>query len=109
MAQKVIMPKQGLQMTEGTIIKWIVKEGGECKIDEPLFEIETDKLTITIKAETDGTLLKIVHGEGDVVPITQIIGIIGKPGEDISALLAEAAKEGGAAAPVCFRERVDDL
>lgn len=99
MAQKVIMPKQGLQMTEGTIIKWIVKEGGECKIDEPLFEIETDKLTITIKAETDGTLLKIVHGEGDVVPITQIIGIIGKPGEDISALLAEAAKEGGAAAP----------
>ena len=98
MAQKVIMPKQGLQMTEGTITKWIVAEGGACKADEPLFEMETDKLTITISAEVDGTLLKIVHGEGDTVPITEIIAVIGNPGEDISAILAEAAKESGAPA-----------
>lgn len=101
MAQKVIMPKQGLQMTEGTITNWIVKEGGVCKADEPLFEMETDKLTITISAEIDGTLLKIVRGEGEVVPITETIAVIGNPGEDISAILAEAtAQSGASAAPV---------
>ena len=97
MAEKVIMPKQGLQMTEGTITNWIVQEGGACTEGEPLFEMETDKLTITMDSPATGTLLKIVHGDGDVVPITNIIGVIGEPGEDISLILAEAAAEGGAA------------
>mgnify|MGYP000046630836 CR=1 FL=1 len=48
MATKVIMPKQGLQMTEGTITQWLVQEGGKCVEGEPLFEMETDKLTITM-------------------------------------------------------------
>ncbi len=61
--------------------------------------METDKLTITMDAPASGTLLKIVHGEGDVVPITETIGVIGTPGEDISAILAEAAAQSGAAAP----------
>ena len=87
MAVKVIMPKQGLQMTEGTIIKWIVKEGGECKIGEPLFEIETDKITIEIESPATGRLLKIVRGEGETVPITELIAVIGEPGEDISGIL----------------------
>jgi len=87
MAKKVIMPKQGLQMTEGTIISWLVKEGEEARKDEPLFEMETDKLTITIDAPDSGTLLKIVRGEGETVPITEVIAIIGEPGEDYSALL----------------------
>ena len=99
MAQKVIMPKQGLQMTEGTITEWLVKEGETCTEGKPLFEMETDKLTITMDAPASGTLLKIVHGAGDVVEITKIIAVIGEPGEDISAILAEAAAEGGAAAP----------
>ncbi|MBR2533147.1 MAG: dihydrolipoyl dehydrogenase [Lachnospiraceae bacterium] len=98
MAEKVIMPKQGLQMTEGTILKWLVKEGEACEEGKPLFEMETDKLTITMDAPATGTLLAIVHGEGDVVPITEIIGVIGNEGEDISAILAEAAKESGASA-----------
>ena len=91
MAEKVIMPKQGLQMTEGTILSWLVKEGETCTEGEPLFEMETDKLTITMDAPASGTLLKIVRGEGEVVPITELIGVIGDPGEDISAILAEAA------------------
>ncbi len=90
MASKVIMPKQGLQMTEGTITKWLVKEGGRAVKGEPLFEMETDKLTITIEAMEDGTLLKIVRGEGDVVPITETIAVIGAPGEDYSALIGSA-------------------
>ena len=89
MAFKVIMPKQGLQMTEGTITKWLFAEGDNVETDKPLFEMETDKLNIEITAPATGTLLKIIKGEGEIVPITEIIAVIGEPGEDISDILAE--------------------
>jgi len=92
MATKVILPKQGLQMTEGTITKWLIKEGQKVKIEEPLFEMETDKLNIEIISPATGTLLKIIRGEGQVVPITKIIAVIGEPGEDISEFLPEAGQ-----------------
>jgi len=90
------MPKQGLQMTEGTIVQWLVEEGGEVKTGEPLFEIETDKVVITIDAETSGTLLKMFYGEGDTVPVAEMVAVIGEPGEDYPALLSQPAhgKEG---------------
>ena len=87
MASIVIMPKQGLMMEEGTITNWLKKEGETVSAGEPLFEMETDKLTITMDAEAGGTLLKIIHPAGDVVPITKPIAVLGRPGEDISALL----------------------
>ena len=87
MAEIVIMPKQGLQMTEGTIISWLKKVGDEVSEGEPLFEMETDKLTITIDSTFTGTLLKILKEEGETVPITEPIAIIGSEGEDISALV----------------------
>ena len=99
MASKIIMPKQGLQMTEGTIIKWLAKEGDKVIKDEPLFEMETDKLTITIDAMEGGTMLKIVRGEGETVPITETIAIVGEPGEDISSLLPSAAAPAAEEAP----------
>ncbi len=95
MATKVTLPKQGLQMTEGNIMQWLAKEGDDVKEGEPLFEMETDKLTIEIDAPATGKLLKIIHGEGAVVPITHIIGVIGEEGEDISDILAEAEAESG--------------
>ena len=98
MATKVIMPKQGLQMTEGTITQWLVPEGGKCVEGEPLFEMETDKLTITMDSPATGTLLKIVHGADETVEITKLIGVIGEPGEDISAILAEDGAKAPAAA-----------
>lgn len=99
MATIVIMPKQGLMMEEGTITSWLKKEGEAVTAGEPLFEMETDKLTITMDAEASGTLLKIIHPEGDVVPITQPIAVLGEPGEDISALLGGGAAPAQAAAP----------
>ena len=96
MASVIIMPKQGLLMEEGTITKWLAKEGEQTTEGAPLFEMETDKLTITMDSTATGTLLKIIHGEGDVVPITQPIAIVGQPGEDISGLLGGAEE----AAPV---------
>jgi pyruvate dehydrogenase E2 component (dihydrolipoamide acetyltransferase) len=100
MAAKVIMPKQGLQMTEGNIIEWLASEGDRVEEGQPLFEMETDKLTITIDAPASGTLLRILHGEGSVVPITHTIAVIGKEGEDISGIVLEAqAEENSSGAP----------
>jgi len=87
MATVIIMPKQGLLMEEGLITKWLIKEGESCTVDTPLFEMETDKLTITMDSTATGTLLKILHPEGDMVPITAPIAIVGEAGEDISKLL----------------------
>ena len=99
MATIVIMPKQGLMMEEGTITSWLKKEGEAVTAGEPLFEMETDKLTITMDAEASGTLLKILHPEGDVVPITQPIAVLGEPGEDVSALVGGDAAPAQAAVP----------
>ena len=100
MASVIIMPKQGLLMEEGTITKWLVKEGEKTTEGTPLFEMETDKQTITMDSTATGTVLKILHPEGDTVPITQPIAIVGEPGEDISALLGgEAPAAALAAAP----------
>ncbi len=104
MSTRVIMPKQGLQMTEGRIIKWLVSEGDLIEKSQPLFEMETDKLTITVDSPADGTLLKIVRKNGDVVPITELVAVIGSPGEDISDLIEDGqtqkAPQGGETARV---------
>ena len=87
MAEKIIMPKQGLQMTEGTITKWLVKEGDKVEIGQPLFEMETDKNTIQIDSTAAGEVLKLVAKEDETVPITETIAIVGKKGEDFTDLL----------------------
>ena len=56
MAKVIVMPKLGLTMTEGTVSKWLKGEGDAVKDGEDLFEVETDKLTNTIKATVSGTL-----------------------------------------------------
>ncbi len=89
----IIMPKQGLQMTEGIITHWLKKEGDTVVLDEPLFEMETDKLTIEIGSSAAGTLLKIVRAEGDTVPITETIAYIGEAGEKVPELASEAVSE----------------
>ncbi len=84
MAVRVIMPKQGLQMVEGTITRWILKEGDRVEKGQLLLEIETDKAAMEITAPAAGTLLKIIRQEGDIVPVVETIAVIGSPGEDIS-------------------------
>ena len=81
MATDVTMPRLSDSMEEGTILNWIVEEGGEVKRGEPLVEIETDKANMTYDADTDGTLIEIVAGEGDTLPIGEVIARIGDAGE----------------------------
>ena len=61
------MPRLSESMEEGTILKWLVEEGGEVRKGEPLVEIETDKANMTYDAEADGTLAEILAKEGDTL------------------------------------------
>ena len=81
MATRVIMPKSGMAMEEGTIVRWFKKEGDAVVKGEPLLEIITHKVNIEIESEVSGVLLKILCFEDEVVPVTQTIGFIGEPGE----------------------------
>src|SRR5256885_1740114 len=82
MATDVTMPRLSDSMEEGTILKWIVEEGGEVKRGEPLCEIETDKANMTYEADTDGTLIEIVVPEGETVALGQVIARVGEAGEE---------------------------
>lgn len=96
MAKLVVMPKLGLTMTEGTLSKWLKHEGDTVAAGDPLFEVETDKLTNTIEATDPGILRKIIAQEDAVVPCLEGVAVIAAADEDISGLLASA---GAPAAP----------
>ena len=85
MATDVTMPRLSDSMEEGTILQWIVEEGGEVKRGEPLCEIETDKANMTYEADTDGTLIEIVVPEGETVALGEVIARIGEAGEKSSS------------------------
>ena len=91
MAVEIIMPKLGVDMQEGEIIEWKKQEGDEVKEGEILLEIMSDKTNMEIEAEDSGVLLKIVKGNGQVVPVTEVIGYIGAAGEAIETNAAPAA------------------
>ncbi|MBF7095550.1 dihydrolipoyl dehydrogenase [Alkalibacter sp. M17DMB] len=83
MATEIIMPKAGMDMVEGTVIKWLVKEGDKVETGDPILEILTDKVNMEVEAETSGTILKILADEGDVLPVLTIIGYMGEEGENV--------------------------
>jgi pyruvate dehydrogenase E2 component (dihydrolipoamide acetyltransferase) len=81
------MPALSPTMTEGNLARWLKKEGDHISAGEVIAEIETDKATMEVEAIDDGTLGKIVVGEGaEGVPVNAVIGLILEDGEDSSAL-----------------------
>lgn len=96
MATEIIMPVLGMTMESGIIVEWMKKEGDSVTEGEVLFNVETDKSVMEVEAKASGTLLKILHGPGDDVPIQQVIGYIGEAGEEIAE--AVDAGDGDAAA-----------
>lgn len=91
MANTVIMPKAGMAMEEGTIVKWFKNEGEKVEQGEILLEILTDKVNMEIEALYSGVLLKILKNEGDVVPVTEPIAYIGEAGEKVDTAGADIA------------------
>lgn len=104
MAEIIIMPKLGFNMSEGKLVKWYKKEGDPVKKGEPVFAIETDKTSIDIEATTDGIFRKRFIEEGDAVAVTLPIAVIAGAEENIDAAVQEInqklgrVEEGAAAA-----------
>jgi pyruvate dehydrogenase E2 component (dihydrolipoamide acetyltransferase) len=94
MANKILMPKLSPTMEEGQISRWLKAEGDEIEANETIAEVDTDKATMEMTSLEPGTLLKIIVPAGDNARLGQTIGIIGKKGEDFSALLDEASSNG---------------
>jgi len=80
------MPKLGLTMTKGVIKEWLKKEGERVEKDEPLFIIETEKITSTVTSPVSGYLLKILARAGSEVPVGQVVAYVGELGESISGV-----------------------
>jgi pyruvate dehydrogenase E2 component (dihydrolipoamide acetyltransferase) len=96
MPTNIVMPQMGESIFEGTITKWLKKEGEAVKRDEPLFEISTDKIDTEIQSSVAGVLQKILMPEGSKVPIHTVVAIIEESG---AASPAPAASAPSAAKP----------
>jgi pyruvate dehydrogenase E2 component (dihydrolipoamide acetyltransferase) len=93
------MPQLGLTMEQGTILQWIRGEGEQVTKGQPVVLIQTEKVEYEVEAPAAGTLLKVVAQAGEELPVGGLMGILGQPGEDVSALLAAPAAEPRAAGP----------
>jgi len=100
MAKDILMPLLSPSMTEGTLVKWLKKEGDAVKSGDVLAEVETDKATMDLEAFDSGILRKVLITEGTKVPVQTRIGIIGTKDEKID----ESAPAAPAAAPAAKKE-----
>ena len=115
MAIEILMPALSPTMEEGTLAKWLVKEGDTVQSGDILAEIETDKATMEFEAVDEGVIGKILIAEGtEGVKVNTPIAIIGEEGEDMSAAPAaataavEASAPAAAAAPVPAKAAAPD-
>lgn len=84
MAAELLMPKLGMTMEEGTIVKWFKQAGEQVIEGETILEILTDKINMEVEAPTTGQVLVLLAAEGDVVKVNTTIAYIGKAGEIVA-------------------------
>jgi pyruvate dehydrogenase E2 component (dihydrolipoamide acetyltransferase) len=98
MATEIKLPRLGQGMESGTIVKWLKSEGDDVQKGEPLYELDTDKVTQEVEADASGVLLRIAVQEGEV-EVGKTIAVIGEAGEEVAepveAKVAEDAQEEG--------------
>jgi 2-oxoglutarate dehydrogenase E2 component (dihydrolipoamide succinyltransferase) len=107
MPTNIIMPQMGESIFEGTITKWLKKEGDHVRRDEPLFEISTDKVDTEIPSPVEGVLQKILMPVGSKVPIHTVVAIVeegAEPGAAPAPAPAKAPEAPPPAAPEAGRE-----
>ncbi len=108
MATEVKLPRLGQGMESGTVVRWLKQEGDRVEKGEPLYELDTEKVTQEVEAEASGVLLKIAVQEGEV-PVGQTVAVIGEEGEEVAApeepKADETPKEEGSRGPARDEER----
>lgn len=83
MAEAILMPKLGQTVDDGLIVSWLVQEGAEIEMGDPLLVVETDKTEVEVECVADGVLLRIVVPAGETVVAGTVIAYVGEPGEEI--------------------------
>ena len=109
MSFSVKMPALGESVTEGTVTRWLKKEGDVVKLDEPLLEVSTDKVDTEIPSPVAGTLLEITVGEDGVAKVGGQLGLIGASGAAPASAPAPSAPAPVAAAPSAPAPRAADF
>jgi pyruvate dehydrogenase E2 component (dihydrolipoamide acetyltransferase) len=94
MATEIKLPRLGQGMESGTIVKWLKAEGDQVEKGEPLYELDTDKVTQEVEADASGVLLKIAVAEGEV-EVGKTIAVIGEQGEQVETGSGEADSANG--------------
>jgi pyruvate dehydrogenase E2 component (dihydrolipoamide acetyltransferase) len=90
--QKLGMPKWGLSMTEGRLVAWLVDEGAEVAVGDEVAEVETEKINGVVESPVAGVLRRRVAGEGDVVPVGGLLGVVADAAAsdaDVDAFVAD--------------------
>ena len=83
MAEKIIMPQGGQDITEGQVVQWLKSEGDEVKKGEVICEVETEKAVFEVESPADGLLLKIFVSAGQKAKVFSTIGLVGAAGENV--------------------------
>src|SRR6266516_6385874 len=102
MATEIKLPRLGQGMESGTIVKWLKAEGDKVQKGEPLYELDTDKVTQEVEADASGVLLKIAVAEGEVA-VGRTIAVIGEQGEAVE--VSDDVQEDGSPARAREQER----
>jgi pyruvate dehydrogenase E2 component (dihydrolipoamide acetyltransferase) len=96
MAEYIVMPKLGFDMREAVLSSWLKNVGDTIDKGDVVAEIESDKATLELEAQSGGTILEFMAGEGDVIPVGGNLAIVGEEGEDISVMLDPSPDGDGA-------------
>ena len=92
MAETVLMPKLGFDMSEGVLVRWVKSESETIKKGEVLAEIETDKATVEVESEYEGVVFRHLVSQDDVVPVGNPIAVIASADEDLSTIKIDELK-----------------
>src|SRR5215210_3781303 len=84
MANQVTLPRLGQGMESGTIVRWLKAEGDKVEKGEPLYELDTEKVTQEVEADASGVVLRILAREGEEVPVGKPVAVIGEQGEEVA-------------------------
>tara|TARA_B100000700_G_C15005959_1_gene838528 strand:- start:733 stop:2010 length:1278 start_codon:yes stop_codon:yes gene_type:complete len=96
MSEKILVPVLGESINEATVAKWLKKKGDKVSADEPIVELETDKVNLEVPAPTDGTIAEINSNDGETVEVGSVLGIISdsnEPSEEIKKVKPTPKKE----------------
>ena len=82
MSENILVPALGESITEATVSKWLKNEGDKVEVDEPIVELETDKVNLEVPSPVSGVLIKINYKDGSVVEVGALLGSVSQNGSE---------------------------